>query len=355
MTQKNNFGDLVFRELIVQNNRSLIYSPFSLRCALYLLLLGADSEAKSQLEAVFKTQDLEALTKTMKQRLASFSEKAIIANSLWLNNNSNKDTTVGKEYLENSKDFAQVSSVDFKNIQTHINGWISNATKNAINNLSSNNLSPNSAMAIVNAVYFKDKWQHEFDPMLTKSDIFYIDAKNKKHIPFMNFRKAQMIEYYKDGAGSSMVCLDYKSNFSMAICLNNNNNTLATSSSLFRKFPNLKKKEVFAIIPKFEHESNFALLDVLVKLGLTGLKDKNFKAINESAYVSQVVQKCKIKIDEFGTVASVATMIAVTGSKSNKKEDTSKPIIFKADRPFSYFIINKKKMDILFEGVFLGK
>lgn len=60
-------------------------------------------------------------------------------------------------------------------------------------------------------------------------------------------------------------------------------------------------------------------------------------------YVSRIIQKAEIEVNEEGTVASAAA----GGTLANK----SPPPKFLANKPFLYFIVNKQTRSIVFEGV----
>ena len=67
--------------------------------------------------------------------------------------------------------------------------------------------------------------------------------------------------------------------------------------------------------------------------------------VNGSAYVSQVVHKTYIEVDEKGTKAAASTGIIV--EKNAIVEAHS--VVF--DKPFAYIIIDQKTKEILFFGV----
>jgi serine protease inhibitor len=82
-------------------------------------------------------------------------------------------------------------------------------------------------------------------------------------------------------------------------------------------------------------------------MGITDLFDSdsaNLEKIveNKSLFVSSLIQKTKITVDEKGTVAS-AISAAVLANKST-------PPRFYANRPFAYLIVDKETNMLLFCG-----
>lgn len=70
----------------------------------------------------------------------------------------------------------------------------------------------------------------------------------------------------------------------------------------------------------------------------------NLNKINNNYYVSSILHKTKINVDEKGTEASAVT----TSIFANK----ATPPRFQANRPFLFFIVDKATRIILFEGVY---
>ena len=70
-----------------------------------------------------------------------------------------------------------------------------------------NNIKPNDKMMLINAVYFKGKWQEQFDPTITFLDTFY-DSNNKtSKIMFMNSTKKY--DYFEN-KDMQAISLNYK-------------------------------------------------------------------------------------------------------------------------------------------------
>jgi len=104
--------------------------------------------------------------------------------------------------------------------------------------------------------------------------------------------------------------------------------------------------EVFYVIPKMklEHESN--LRDTLLELNVKSMFDPqsaNFTNLAEvdGVYVSDILHKVNVELNEKGTIAAAATVVSMNrGGYVN----------FRADRPFLFFIYNIKVGIITFWG-----
>ena len=99
-------------------------------------------------------------------------------------------------------------------------------------------------------------------------------------------------------------------------------------------------------LPKFEFEYSNSLREYLIDSGLkSSFYNSNFSNIFEkdnNLVVDDVIQKCKITVDEEGTVASAITIVVTKNSMSIN--DTKKVHI---DRPFAFMIYDNEQDIIL--------
>lgn len=72
----------------------------------------------------------------------------------------------------------------------------------------------------------------------------------------------------------------------------------------------------------------------------------------ESVQVGKVIQKSKIKLDEFGTEAAAVTVVTM---ETGMGPGETSPIEVIADHPFAYVIAESTSNTILFTGVFDGR
>ena len=113
-------------------------------------------------------------------------------------------------------------------------------------------------------------------------------------------------------------------------------------------------REVTVFIPKFKMEANLDLKPPLEEMGVKevfkrGAADLTGLTKNSSGelFVSDVIQKCVIKVNEEGSEASAATAVAGGVPGSGRR---TRPRVFNANKPFLYFIVCKTTGMILFSG-----
>ena len=122
-----------------------------------------------------------------------------------------------------------------------------------------------------------------------------------------------------------------------------------TNLNSILKFGDKEKVEV--TLPRFKIESEFKLVESLEKLGMTDMfgPTADFSGmtggINKGIYVSEVVQKAFVEVNEEGTEAAAATAAVMMG-RSRQPE----PERFTCDRPFMFLIKDNLTGMILFSG-----
>ena len=106
-------------------------------------------------------------------------------------------------------------------------------------------------------------------------------------------------------------------------------------------------------LPKFSTEYSITLNSTLKQLGMTDAfspSAADFTRLSDRrAYISRVLQKCKIEVDEKGTEAAAVTVVEMrTTSTAPRPTPTA---VFHANRPFIYIITENTTGSIYFIGI----
>lgn len=64
-------------------------------------------------------------------------------------------------------------------------------------------------MVLVNAVYFKGLWEHQFSEAATREGDFWTSEKESVKVPMMFIKKKFRMCYHRD-LGASVLSMDYK-------------------------------------------------------------------------------------------------------------------------------------------------
>lgn len=78
-----------------------------------------------------------------------------------------------------------------------INDWVESKTNNKIKDLiSSDSLDALTRMVLVNAIYFKGMWVHQFDPKKTIKAPFYLNENDSVDVDFMSIKVSNINRRY---------------------------------------------------------------------------------------------------------------------------------------------------------------
>ena len=115
--------------------------------------------------------------------------------------------------------------------------------------------------------------------------------------------------------------------------------------------PKLRVREVITSLPKFKLETSFELNRTLqaMEMKLPFSPEADFSGISsaEALYVSAVVHKAYVDVNEEGTEAAAATGVIVGAMAAPLPQPTP---VFRADHPFLFLIRDTKAGSILFMG-----
>jgi serpin B len=162
---------------------------------------------------------------------------------------------------------------------------------------------------------------------------------------------------YLEGDGFQAVTLPYLSpDFSMLLLVPDAGQFSAVEStldadSLMAIIGKMQSNQVALQMPKFDFETATNANSVLTNLGMGEIFDPDtadFSGITDEdrLFVTSVLHKATIKVDENGTEAAAATAV-VMGIKSALPEE---PISLVIDRPFLFLIRHEPTGTILFMG-----
>lgn len=341
-----------------------LVSPLSVYMALAMLYNGADGETRQALSAALRARnlDIKTLNETMwalQNQLKNADARVTldIANSIWYRSNSFQPLPDFLSAIRRSYE-GTVQSLDFSNpasVKT-INNWVSEKTQGKIPVII-DRLAAEDMMYLINAVYFKGKWQHPFKKDQTAHDIFHLADGSRKTVPFMH--QELTARWYKDES-FTLLELPYGEGkrFSMYIMLPAQNttslNAFATTMDTKRlqeAVSNSRSSKVQLIMPKWEHA--YEIKNMQPELSAMGMGiaftqqadfSKMYRSQDARMQITQAIHKTYIKVDEEGTEAAAVTGIGV-GVTSVIIPET-----IRLDRPFMYAITEKETNTILFLG-----
>lgn len=333
-----------FNALALNERGNLIFSPYSLSQALFMLYVGARGDSANRIKTCLKIGDGIKFHIRNRQLNRALATLIHTSNGLY----ASDQYKIMQEYIDVVKCFygGEFRSVNFRtdatNVCTDINKRVSVATQGMIDNLLSE-INPAVMLLVVNAIYFKGKWKNPF--IQTTPQLFRTGEGILKTVDTMH----QLIDlkYYRDTeAMCEVLHIPYKQGAYMYIILPFQDDINAfqktmTSSTLTKwtrilSAKTYKTSEIHLALPKFKLEYSFPLKEIMITLGLGHLFDYRTSQLcgitDSNICVTDGVQKVVLQVDEKGTIASAATAMLI--DKCSKPS----PIQFKVDRSFMFMI-----------------
>jgi serpin B len=348
-----------------QSDGNLFFSPFSISTALAMTYAGARDKTASQMAAALHfNQESEKLHLSMGELISRLNaiQKASevelsVANAIWAQK--------GYQFLDTFFNIIQQSyqadlnQVDFTiaadAARQSINHWVETQTHQKIKDLIPPGvLNALTRLVLVNAIYFKGFWDAQFEPEDTQEMAFWLSAETNIKVPMMH----QEHQYgYWENEWLQMLEIPYKDkDLSLIVLLPREKTGISmleqklTLENILRWQDQLRKQKVKLFFPKFKIEAQFNLGQTLSAMGMPDAFDPHsadFSAMigKKELFISAVIHKAFVEVNEEGTEAAAATGVVVGVTSI-----APPPPIFKADHPFVFFIQDNASRSILFLG-----
>jgi serine protease inhibitor len=357
------FGFNLFDRLAKQDPKKNIFiSPSSVVIALSMTYNGASGETQEAIAKALEFQGIKIdevndFNRNIQQLLANgdTNVELSIANSLW----ARKDIALEQTFLNKVKEFyqAEIRNLDFKdpNAANTINAWVKKNTKDKIDKIV-DRIEPDSMLFLINAVYFKGKWEAPFEKSLTKPQPFTLADGTKSQHPAMS--RSGEYRYY-DAPTFQAISLPYGTGrFSMEIFLPKpKSNLLEFQKQLTAKnwqewSTKFTRKEGLIQLPRFKVEYETSLKSALQNMDMAIAFDPDkadFRNLsNVKAFIGDVKHKTFVEVNEEGTEAAAATSIEMKVTSAMPSEES--PFQMIVDRPFFFAISDRQTGTIIFMG-----
>lgn len=352
-----------------ENGENMFFSPYSLCSALAMLNVAADDVTEEELEQMLGITDADEWNREMKAYLEkkwSDDTYVLTANSLWMQKDYEWAENVKTDVLQPLGYFynSELYETDFKGdpdtAKNGINGWVKDHTKGMIPEII-NQVPDDTVLALLNAVYFEGKWEIPFVEDDTYEQTFYGTSGEKQtemmHMSGEHFR-------YAEYNGITGISIPYKdSSVVMKVYMP----TVGTETP-GEWFGSMSDEERQALLdcldtasyekisnltlPKFTLEKTLDNLPALLQqMGMVSAfgEGADFEKLGKDLYVTDVLHKAKVIVDEQGTKAAAVTAIMVETMAVFVEDER---IEFVADRPFLFVLQDTETGIVLFMGQF---
>jgi serpin B len=368
----------LYGELRAGNDGNIIVSPLSISLALAMTYTGAAGDTASQMAGTLGFEldqaDLGPAFHDLVDDLVSrgtaeededngVSARALnIANALW----GEESYPFDEDFIDQlDNDFgAGMELVSFKEdpevARDDINDWVEEHTEGRIEDIVPEGaITTDTRLVLANAIWFYGAWSATFDPENTEDGDFTLLDGDTVDVPFMYQQ-----EFFNLAQGDDYLAIDLPyqgSGFTCTILLPAAGTFEAFEESLDSAFlddalAGLTSTDVQLYLPKFSFEFDAALSDLLQSLGMTDAFDGNLADFTgmigdpsaDPLFISDVLHKAFIAVDEDGTEAAAATVVIMEGASA--MEDEPEPVEVRIDRPFVFTIRDAETGTVIFLG-----
>lgn len=353
---------LLARCMAEDPGRSALVSPLSTLYALALLENGAAGETLAQLE------EATGLTREdLTSYLSAYAELAAegpldLANSVWLRDDDG--LKVSDDFLETCEQElgarAFLEPFDDTTVEA-INSWVSEGTHGMIPSIV-DRVSESAMLYQVNALAFEGVWEEPYEEAFVQDDTFTCEDGTEKDIRMMLSGE----DAYYEGNLATGFSRPYEGGYSFVALLPREGVTVEElvtgldGETLDELLTPVANTVVDAYLPKFTAAYDNELKDELRALGVEDAFDASTADLAPMGtgptgplYVSQVLHRTYIDVNEEGTRAAAATVVAPADGGA-APEDELEVREVRLDRPFVYLIVDDRTGTPVLLGTYMG-
>lgn len=344
------FSVRLFQESRMEGENTLV-SPLSVLCALAMTANGARGETLAQMETVFglPIEELNEYLYAYTQALPfGQTYKLHLANSLWIRDNGR--ICVEEDFLRTNATWydAGVYQAPFDNSTVNdMNAWVSKNTNGMIDHVL-DCVPEEAVLYLINALCFEAQWENVYYEYQVRDGVFTTEEGDVRDVDLMYSNEYQYLEdekavgfmkFYDDEAYAFVALLPKE-----GVRLRDYIASL-TGENLRDMLSHVQDIKVETGIPKFQSEYTVEMKESLQTMGMTdafapGRAD--LSGIGETStgllYIDQVLHKTYIAVDEQGTKAGAATVVAAAEGAALPTEVKTVYL----DRPFLYLIVDRE-------------
>jgi len=344
---------------------NLFYSPHSISIALAMAWAGSAGSTETQMADVlhftllqdrfhpaFNALDLDLMSRGLG---AADEFRLSIVNAIWGQTGHSFEQSFLDVIAENYG--TGLHLLDFvsepEGSRIIINEWVDYQTEGRIENLlPEGSITVSTILVLTNAIYFKADWISQFDKARTQPNDFHLLGGGQVSVDMMSQDTNLM---YVQGTDYQAVEMPYKGDdTSMVVILPDAGEledfeTSLNATAIDTIIDALSIEYMTLTMPKFSFSYEMEMSQVLKDMGMTDAFDPglaDFSGIDgtRELFISHVVHKAFVAVDEEGTEAAAATGVIMPTS-------APPPVLqMVVDHPFIFLIRDKETGAILFLG-----
>ncbi|MGV8096797.1 MAG: serpin family protein [Mangrovibacterium sp.] len=360
-SQDNTFAfDLLKTTVNTASKPNVFISPLSVSMALSMTLNGAKGETADEMFHALRVsgytmEQVNDYNQTLRKALLEVdpSTELGIANSIW----NRLGISFKDAFIKTNQTFyeAEVREMDFSNPATlnAINNWCSEATNGKIPKVL-DEIPAEAVSYLINAIYFKGIWQIKFEEKQTVNDQFTTESGSRQTVKMM--RQTEKFQYASTENGGYLQLPYGNGAFNMVILLPHDGKSVTDllEEVNAEKWNSLSYRtcEVSLKLPKFKLACDYQMQkEILPAMGMhrafSELADFSGMTTDVKVFISKVIHKTFIEVNEKGTEAAAVTVVGMELTSVGAQPEK---IDFFVDKPFLFLIKENSTGVILFAG-----
>ncbi len=352
LSAQMDFAAELFRNTAQRDENTLV-SPLSVMLALSMTANGADGDTLAEMEAVLgdgmSMDDLnEYLAYYMNHLSCSDACKLYIADSIWYRDTESLE--VFDDFVDTNMAYynAEIYRAPFDSQTVRdVNLWVEQNTDGMIPELVKE-FSPDLMMMLINAITFDAEWQEQYEEVQVRDGSFTAADGTEQTAEMMHSEESLYYDFGnaagfgKNYAGGSyrFVAILPEEGMDVSEWI-----AQMDSAALLETLENPEYHTVAAQMPKFSYETDLTLNETLDAMGMPTAfqaEEADFSAMGlvngePSLYISSVIHKTRISVDNAGTKAAAVTAVMMNECEDYDPEE---PYYVTLDRPFVYLIVD---------------
>ncbi len=336
-----------------EEGKNTLLSPLSVTLALGMTANGAGSETLEEFNDLLgmEPEVLDPYCQGLMDKYSRLggSSQTNLANSLWCD----EDLTLTDDFTQTCRDYfdAELFHVDLQARQTvrEVNRWASKATRGKVPEVLQKPFEDDAVLALINAVYFKNKFER---PFKTSHSVWTIDFHNADGTVSQpqGMKNGTRRETYLSHHGGQGVVLPYDDGaLGLLLMLPDEGVSLTEylaswdGATIATLLEGQSDQKVSLEVPKFQAKWRGELKDYLADMGLTRAFSggADFTPMGSSPrgriFLDSVLHEAVFDINETGTEAAAVTVITGMAGSARPPEEI---IYLTFDQPFVYGIVD---------------
>ena len=350
MSKVMDFSVKLLKSSVAKSENTLI-SPLSSLNALAMVAVGAEGDTRTQMEEAvgFSVEEWKEYVFLYQQGLAEAGTNSLKqSNSIWLNEES--EMKIKQSYLQTITDYfgASVYQISFDDkTWKEVNLHLSKETNGTIKEILPE-LSEEAVMYLVSIMSFDCEWSKPYDEYQIHEKTFTTEQgierkvhmmRGKEFYYLVDEKSVGVMKYYDKGRYAFVALLPNEGIFMQEYI------STLSGSGILQTMNQVENRPIIMELPQFQLYTSEDLKSSLEMMGVTegfNREQADFNGIATlnlgNLYIEDIVQKTYIEVNEHGTRADAATVIAAPTETAIEEE----PIYINFDRPFVYMILDRK-------------